>query len=344
VNALLSSAIATTLTRTGAMAILENYATRGRTFILALHRVLPEAEMDTCYNPYLAITPASLADALVALRQLGTIVSLDEAIGRVSAGLTSTVPAFAITFDDGWEDNHRLALPILLTLKVPATIFLATEFIGTSALLPEERFHRIWHTAGANGRLKEVMHAVDDGAKIVQRNGTYEEFHARLKDIPFARKNALISELEHALSIPASAKKKFMTWDEVRAMSAAGVRFGSHTASHCVLPVEPEAFAAAQLRGSKATIETELRMPVNHLAYPNGRFSKQTMALAHSLGFTSAVTTVPTDVRGSDDVFALPRIPLDNFVVNDAKGRFSPARLRLHLVRAALGSGGGSDY
>jgi peptidoglycan/xylan/chitin deacetylase (PgdA/CDA1 family) len=341
-NASLSSAVATTLTRTGAMAILENYATRGRTFILALHRVLPEAEMDTCYNPYLAITPESLADALVTLRKLGTIVSLDEAIGRVPA--RQTLPTFAITFDDGWEDNYRLALPILRGLNVPATIFLATGLIGTSALLPEERFHRIWHTASASGRLKEVKEAVGEGTHPVHRNGSYENFHARLKDIPFTRKSALLCELEQALSVPASVRKKFMTWDEVRALSAAGIRFGSHTASHCVLPIELEAFATAQLRESKATIEAELQTAVGHLAYPNGRFDKHTMNLARSLGFTSAVTTVPTDVRGGDDVFALPRIPLDNFAVHDSTGRFSAARLRLHLVRAALSSGGGGDY
>lgn len=53
--------------------------------------------------------------------------------------------AFAITFDDGFENNYLDALPILQDLNLPATVFVATAFLDSDAPFPNDN----WAAAGA---------------------------------------------------------------------------------------------------------------------------------------------------------------------------------------------------
>src|SRR4051812_2068357 len=56
---------------------------------------------------------------------------LREVVDDVESG-RPIVPAIVITFDDGYENNFTEALPILKEFNFPATIFVATAFIGSS--------------------------------------------------------------------------------------------------------------------------------------------------------------------------------------------------------------------
>jgi peptidoglycan/xylan/chitin deacetylase (PgdA/CDA1 family) len=58
------------------------------------------------------------------------VVGLPELLDALAAA-QSLEGKLAITFDDGYLDNHRVAAPYLDKLGLPATFFISTGFVGT---------------------------------------------------------------------------------------------------------------------------------------------------------------------------------------------------------------------
>jgi peptidoglycan/xylan/chitin deacetylase (PgdA/CDA1 family) len=65
------------------------------------------------------------------------IVTLEEAQRRIVAPLNDR-PTVAITFDDGYAENVRTAIPELLRRNLPATYFVATDFMRSGAPFPHD--------------------------------------------------------------------------------------------------------------------------------------------------------------------------------------------------------------
>jgi peptidoglycan/xylan/chitin deacetylase (PgdA/CDA1 family) len=74
------------------------------------------------------------------LRELGyTVVSLDAVLAHYLDGAPLPIGATLITFDDGYEDVLRYALPVLEREGYPAVLFVPIGYVGESNPLPHER-------------------------------------------------------------------------------------------------------------------------------------------------------------------------------------------------------------
>jgi peptidoglycan/xylan/chitin deacetylase (PgdA/CDA1 family) len=62
------------------------------------------------------------------LRARFELISLDEAQARIAAG-RNRLPSACITFDDGYADNMRFAVPMLLKHRIPFTYFVSTDHV-----------------------------------------------------------------------------------------------------------------------------------------------------------------------------------------------------------------------
>ena len=76
-------------------------------------------------------TPAQFSRQLLVLRALGRrIVRLDEIVACLRENRPLPARSVAITIDDGFRDACEQALPSLLAHRAPATVFVATGYVG----------------------------------------------------------------------------------------------------------------------------------------------------------------------------------------------------------------------
>jgi peptidoglycan/xylan/chitin deacetylase (PgdA/CDA1 family) len=80
-----------------------------------------------------------------------------------------------------------------------------------------------------------------------------------------------------------------MSWDDLRALAAAGWEIGSHSQTHPPLTGLGDAELEAELSGSRAICEEALQGPCTSLAYPFGAHDRRVAAAAEAAGYKAAV-------------------------------------------------------
>lgn len=97
--------------------------------ILAYHRVNPEV------RDGLSVSPETMRQHLVTLLGRGwRNVVLEEVLGDDPRSLPDK--SFAVTLDDGYQDNHFHAAPLLADLGLRATVYLVSSMIDSDRPFP----------------------------------------------------------------------------------------------------------------------------------------------------------------------------------------------------------------
>ncbi|MEO1615925.1 MAG: polysaccharide deacetylase family protein [Planctomycetota bacterium] len=92
------------------------------------------------------------------LKQHVDLVSLDELQQRLRSGKNDRV-AIAITFDDGYAENCDQAIPLLVDQEIPATYFVALDFIVNGKAFPHDVKHGQPLAANTPHQIREMAAA-----------------------------------------------------------------------------------------------------------------------------------------------------------------------------------------
>lgn len=289
---------------------------RHRAVVLMYHRVLP-AGADTFSHPGIIVTPETFDRQMAFLAQHFrslTPAQFKQELAASSFGRRACL----VTFDDGWWDNLEYALPVLKKHDIPAIVFVATGYIGTTETFWQERLARLAYLAGVRHGLESgVLHDIGFGGVPRATPGQFRlrarEFVTSLKTQDPATARQMIERLQAALHDSPESRDlgadRFMTWDEVNALHQGGqVTIGSHAHSHARLTTLGYKGARQEFEISRLELVRYGISDVNTCAYPNGDVNDPVEAAATDSGFALGFATRGGFVRHSSEATCIRRI------------------------------------
>lgn len=219
-------------------------------------------------------TPAQFRRQMEALARYGTPIGVDDLLRAIDGAPLPKNPVM-VTFDDGYLSCHDVALPILRAVGVRATFFVSTSFISERRIYWWERIAFALSQATIRSAVLRYprSHIVDlDDARVGNK---LTDIVKDTKDLDVDR---FLNELCTALGVEwnreieaSHAEHMIMTWDQVRALTRAGMDVESHGRRHRVLQTLDAATLADEVGGARLELEAQLGRPVRAIAYPVGR-------------------------------------------------------------------------
>jgi glycosyltransferase involved in cell wall biosynthesis/peptidoglycan/xylan/chitin deacetylase (PgdA/CDA1 family) len=301
------------------------------------HRVLPQNE--DCYDAAMATSKEAFADILDWLTENFRIVPLEELVSRRGKPFDKKKAACAITFDDGWRDNFVHAFPVLRERKLPATIFLPLQFIGTKRRFWQERLSLCIQGLQPIEYRKELITKVarrfpwfPPAPEILAPDGGLKRF---LMTRPSEEAEEFVQHLVESAGLSGMfSDRVFLNWDEVLAMRDSGISFGSHTLNHLLLTNMQPARAIVEIRESRRELQERLSVEVSGFSYPWGAASSLTRDAIRETGYSYAVSTRPGLVKDRSDPWLLPRMASNSLLESGAK--FKPDMATLSCAKILL--------
>jgi peptidoglycan/xylan/chitin deacetylase (PgdA/CDA1 family) len=252
------------------------------------------------------------------LRNKGVPLSMDQVVEFYSSGTPWPPRSFAITFDDGFENNYSVAAPILSDLRIPATFYVSTDLIDQN--------HMSWID-----RIEYSIEAVTDGAlsfpwdskriwplaTVADKINALRHLRSYVKGDPNLDTDEIASNICRQLCVEETKKSsdqldQKMTWSQVSALNRdPDFIVGGHSHNHVNLAFLDEPKMRNEIDTCLDLLKTKANMEATHFSYPEGLencFSPSVISYLRSKGIVCSPSAIDGINAGAEDLFHLRRI------------------------------------
>jgi peptidoglycan/xylan/chitin deacetylase (PgdA/CDA1 family) len=280
--------------------------------VLTFHRVLA-AGPDYAFDDGVVDTdPLSFERQLAVIREHFSPVTLADVRSFLDADRPLPRNPVMITFDDGYLDNLHVALPLLRRHRVPATFFIATDYVTHRRVFWWDRIAHVVKSSRARTiALDYPWPVVLDVSSGASRAVTIRSLLRTVKRTVGLDLERFLDEVTRAAGVAWSAQRErrladelLMSWDQIRTLEREGMAVQSHTRTHRILQTLTPESLVDELAGSRDDLERELGHRIDTISYPAGHvigdrddLRAALLAAGYTLGFTN--TTGAQPVRGA---------------------------------------------
>jgi peptidoglycan/xylan/chitin deacetylase (PgdA/CDA1 family) len=252
---------------------------------------------------------------------------MPEEIFDAAKRISRMRPPVVITFDDGYRDYHDLAYPILRECKVPAAVFISTNFMDNGGLIWTERLHRAVMTTKKSSVTLAFM-GKDGGGRTFACNDAAARRHLltevklKLKGIADAERRVFLEQMLTALDVAEPERgldRQMLSWDEIRA-TREGTSYGGHSHTHPILSQLSAEALDQEIRVCRDRMRAEIGVAPACFAYPNGRkqdFSDAVKETLKRYGFNLAFATIEGLIQADSDPMELHRQPANDSAIGN---------------------------
>lgn len=285
-----------------------NFLSKDTLCIFLFHGVI-EKQIDPVRNYTKKHIEKNLfANCIKLLSQKGEALSMDQVLYHLENKIPFPKNSFALTFDDGFENNMSVAAPILTDNKVPAIIYVTSNFIDKNYM---SWIDRIESAVQNITTFRHKFYWMDDVVSLSNSLSKIEflkKVRKFVKNTPACNPNEFADELCYTLEKQVIIQSNNqldlkMTWDQVRVMHESEFfTIGGHSHTHLILSFLDKKNLDYELDTSINMLSEKAGISTTHYSYPEG--------LAHC--YNSKVITglkkrgikcCPTAVHGTNNLY-----------------------------------------
>ncbi|HEY0055298.1 MAG TPA: polysaccharide deacetylase family protein [Pedobacter sp.] len=316
--------------------LLSRFASRfeNRVIVLMYHRIANRNS-----DPWqIAVSPENFEQHLQILKKSYQVISIPDLVRQLENKKIET-NCVCITFDDAYCDNYLYAKPLLEKYELPATFFVASDYIGQNKqfwwdelekiILHSERLpFKLSTTIGGQPfefNLEKEHLVLEDKEKHrtwiweelppTSRCELYLELWKALKPLQEIDIDGALTEIRKWALYRPNFNKEDVAMSNVQLQEMCNnplFTIGIHTLSHPALATQGEILQANEITGCKKFLEDLNRQTVHTIAYPYGSYNEVTLSVVAKEKLAAGFTTQAQVVNKSSKLFELGRFQVVN--------------------------------
>ena len=207
----------------------------------------------------------------------GNPMTMDQILLCIEHKVPFRPNSFALTFDDGFENNVSIAGPILERYEVPAMIYLTTDFVENNSMSWIDRVeYAVEKTNYSTIKLKEFsspikIDTVSNKISFLKLIRSYVKNTQDCNALNFSSQICAKLDIEDNINSDDPLDKK-LSWSQVKKIHESNglFSFGGHSHTHPILSFLPPTELANELDMSFTLLKNRAGIGPIHYSYPEG--------------------------------------------------------------------------